>query len=94
VVIIDTVAGSAVSKRALEAQLMMDLCMMVLTTGTTGKPEFAVRKNLCPAFSFGRTAKGIFAVRLFHSARQKKRSHGKKTFGKKFFAVRFYISAQ
>jgi hypothetical protein len=39
---------------------------------TTGKPEFAVRENLCRAFSFGRTAKGIFVVRLFHSARQTK----------------------
>ena len=32
VVIIDTVASS-VSKQSLEAQLLMDLCMMMLTTG-------------------------------------------------------------
>ena len=32
VVIIDTVASSA-SKQSLEAQLLMDLCMMMLTTG-------------------------------------------------------------
>jgi hypothetical protein len=31
---------------------------------TTGKPEFAVRENLCRAFSFGRTAKNHFAVRF------------------------------
>ncbi|RCV04986.1 hypothetical protein SEVIR_1G044900v4 [Setaria viridis] len=33
VIIIDTVAGSASSKRTLEAQLLMDVCMMMLTTG-------------------------------------------------------------
>jgi hypothetical protein len=33
VVNIDTVAGSVASKRALKAQLLMDVCMMMLTTG-------------------------------------------------------------
>jgi hypothetical protein len=36
-----------------------------------------VREHLCRAFSFGRTAKGIFAMRLLHTARRKK------TLGKK-----------
>jgi hypothetical protein len=45
---------------------------------------FAVRENLCRAFSFGRTAKRIFAVRLFHSARRKK------TFGKKIVCRAFF----
>jgi hypothetical protein len=49
----------------------------------TGKPEFAVRENLCRAFFFGRTAKRIFTVRFLHSARRKKRS------AKKMFVVRF-----
>jgi hypothetical protein len=31
---------------------------------TTGKPSFAVREKLCRAFSIGRTAKALFAVRL------------------------------
>jgi hypothetical protein len=31
---------------------------------TTGKPSFAVRENLCRAFSIGRTAKNFFAVRF------------------------------
>jgi hypothetical protein len=64
---------------------------------TTGKPEFAVRENLCRAFSLGRTAKmRIFAVRLLHGARQKKSlpcvfsmAHGKKTFGKKIVCRAF-----
>jgi hypothetical protein len=30
----------------------------------TGKPSFAVRENLCRAFSIGRTAKNFFAVRF------------------------------
>jgi hypothetical protein len=48
-------------------------------------PEFAVRENLCRAFSFGRTAKGIFAVRLLHSAREK-------TFGKKSLPCVFLLA--
>jgi hypothetical protein len=35
---------------------------------TTGKPSFAVRENLCRAFSIGRTAKSFFVVR---NAREK-----------------------
>jgi hypothetical protein len=56
---------------------------------TTGKPEFAVHENLCRTFAFGRTAKRIFAVRLFHSARRKK-----KRLAKKLFAVRFSLNAR
>jgi hypothetical protein len=37
---------------------------------TTGKLEFAVRENLCRAFSFGRTAKSFFAVRFIQGPRQ------------------------
>jgi hypothetical protein len=33
VVIIDTVAASSASKQSLEAQLLMDLCMMLVLTG-------------------------------------------------------------
>jgi hypothetical protein len=48
-----------------------------------------VREHLCRAFSFSRTAKWIFAVRLLHSARQKK-----KRSAKKLFAVRFNLNAR
>jgi hypothetical protein len=41
-----------------------------LCTDTTGKPEFAVRENLCRAFSFGRTVESFFAVRFIQGARQ------------------------
>jgi hypothetical protein len=47
-----------------------------------------VREHLFRAFSFGRTAKGIFAVRLLHSA------WGKKCAAKKLFAVRFNLNAR
>jgi hypothetical protein len=47
-----------------------------------------VSEHLFRAFSFGRTAKGIFAVRLLHSAwRKKKRA------AKKLFAVHFNLNA-
>ncbi|PUZ74569.1 hypothetical protein GQ55_1G075100 [Panicum hallii var. hallii] len=39
VVIIDTVAGSASSKQAFEAQVFMDICMMMLTTGEVRDEE-------------------------------------------------------
>ncbi|PAN04584.1 hypothetical protein PAHAL_1G077200 [Panicum hallii] len=39
VVIIDTVAGSASSKQAFEAQVFMDVCMMMLTTGEVRDEE-------------------------------------------------------
>jgi hypothetical protein len=55
---------------------------------TTGKPEFAVRENLCRAPERKHTTKRIFAVRLLHGARQKKCS------AKKYFAVRFFLGAR
>ncbi|RLN09334.1 trans-resveratrol di-O-methyltransferase-like [Panicum miliaceum] len=39
VVIIDTVAGSVSSKQAFEAQVLMDICMMMLTTGEVRDEE-------------------------------------------------------
>jgi hypothetical protein len=39
---------------------------------TTGKPEFAVRENLCRAFSFRCTVKSFFAVHFIQGARQRK----------------------
>jgi hypothetical protein len=35
-----------------------------------GKPSFAVRENLCRAFSIGRTAKSFFAVHFRQDAWQ------------------------
>ncbi|CAL4970757.1 unnamed protein product [Urochloa decumbens] len=50
VIIIDTVVGSA-SKQTLEAQLLMDLCMMVLTTGEERDEEKWHRLFLKAGFS-------------------------------------------
>jgi hypothetical protein len=38
--------------------------------GTTGKPMYTVRYDVCRAFYIGRTAKAIFAVRFPTGARQ------------------------
>jgi hypothetical protein len=50
VIIIDTVAGSA-SQQTCEAQLLMDLCMMVLTTGKERDEENWHRLFLNAGFS-------------------------------------------
>jgi hypothetical protein len=42
-----------------------------------GKLIFAVRENVCRAFSFGRTIKSFFAVR-FIRAHDKEKTHDKK----------------
>jgi hypothetical protein len=50
VIIIDTVAGSA-AKQTSEAQLLMDLCMMVMTTGEERDEEKWNRLFLNAGFS-------------------------------------------
>lgn len=49
--IIDAVAGSTPSKQTFEAQLLMDICMMLLTTGEERDEERWRRLFLNAGFS-------------------------------------------